>query len=106
MPSPIKRAFPDYRAAEKRLWAVIAERFNVPVEMHPFVLEADARMCTTEKVALLTKDLAVPQWAGFARDFPPYVGDWDIVERPSNFPPTHSMIRRRFLDFYETVREA
>lgn len=101
MPSPVKRAFPDYRAAEKRLWAVIARKFAVPEALHVFVAEADGRICTTEKTILLTPDLSVPQWAQFARDFPPYEGAWDIVDR---YPVDPKQARRRFLDLWDKVK--
>ena len=107
LPSPIKRHFPEFRVAEKKLWAAIAKRFDVPEEMHPFVKEVDGRICTTEKVVLLSPDTHMTEWRGFVRDFPPYVGDWNIVDVGNpEFPVPHSVIRKRFLDFYETVREA
>jgi len=101
MPSPIKRAFPEYRAAEKRLWEVIAKKFDVPVEMHPFVKDADGRICTTEKLALLGPVTTEEEWGQFMRDFPPYTGAEDIIDRYAVQP---AQARRRFLDMFDQVK--
>lgn len=101
MPSPLKRAFPDYRAAEKRLWTVITGVFDVPDEMHETVKTADGRLCTTEKLALLGPVVTEEEWGAFMREFPPYTGRWDIIDRYEVKP---SLARRRFLDFYDMVK--
>lgn len=97
--------FAPYKALQRTHWEVIAKRFNVPVEIHPIIHEVDKRMATTEKLALKS-DHFPPHWQEYRRQWPEYVGDWNVVDTSPAFPPTHSMIRRRFLDFYETVREA
>lgn len=101
MPSPIKREFPNYRAAEKRLWAVIAARFDVPVEMHSFVKEADGRLLTTEKLALLGPATPENEWGAYFRDYPPYSGAHDIIDR---YDVSWRSVRRRFLDFWQNVK--
>jgi len=51
VPSPVKRApaLASYRAAERQLERVIAERFGLPLAMPPSVRLADARLLATEK---------------------------------------------------------
>lgn len=74
IPRPLKSALPEYKGIEARLWAVCADKFGVDVTMHPFVIEADMRICVTEKLALLSPDgLDRPEWAALNRDYKPYV---------------------------------
>ena len=49
VPSPIKHLCPEYKRWSDVLWEVIAGAFNVPVELHPSVKEADIRMLATER---------------------------------------------------------
>lgn len=101
IPRPVKLAIPAYGEIEARLWEVIAGVFDVPVEMHPFVKEADRRLCHTEKLAFLSPEgLDKPEWA-IARDFPPYKGDWDIIDR---YSVPAGVVRRRFLDMFDQVK--
>lgn len=53
LPRPIKRQFPEYRAAEDRLWLVIAERFGVDAVLPASVHDADNRILLDERAALL-----------------------------------------------------
>lgn len=101
LPSPLKRHFPEFRAAEEHLWSVIALHFNVPVKLHPFVKEADGRICMTEKLALLGPVVTEEVWGQFMRDFPPYTGDEDIIDRYAVQP---AQARRRFLDMWDQVK--
>jgi hypothetical protein len=55
MAGPVKSGLPDFCRAEQHLWTVIAERFGVPVEMHPSVVKADLVSLHTE-----TRDLLPP----------------------------------------------
>lgn len=102
LPSPLKRHFPEFRAAEHKLWAVLAGVFNVPEDMHALVKEVDGRICTTEKLALLGPAMTEEEWGAFFRTFPPYEGVWDIIDR---YEVGWRQARRRFIDFYELVRE-
>lgn len=102
LPLPLKRHIPQYGNYEKALWRIIAEKFQVPFEMHPLIKEADKRLCSTEKLALLSNHVTEWEWGTFMRDNPPYVGDWDILDR---YPVAPGLARRRFLDFYDQVRE-
>jgi uncharacterized protein len=98
--------FAFYRELDGSIWRQIAARFDVPVEMHPFIHEVDKRMATTEKLLLKGPHMP-PHWAEYARQYPAYVGAWDIIDRfAPEFEPSWRQIKRRFLDFYETVREA
>ena len=100
LPTPIKKHFPEFRAAEKKLWTVIAKVFDVDEEMHPLVKEADGRMCTTEKLALLSDFVSPSEWGKFFTDFPPYTGKDDIIDREVvNLPRA----RRLFLSHYDKV---
>lgn len=102
IPLPIKRAIPEYKALEEKLWATIARVFDVDVEMHPFIKEADRRMCSTEKLLLLSKHQTEWEWGEFLRLNPPYVGDWDMIDR---YPVLQGMAKRRFLDFFANCKD-
>ena len=41
IPSPLKEWLPEYRKLENGIWCAIADRFNVPREIHPDVHRAD-----------------------------------------------------------------
>jgi len=101
MPAPLKKAFPNYVEAEERLWTVIAEVFKVDADMHPLVKEVDKRLCSTEKLILMSDFIpGGPEWADHFTRYPPYAGTWDIVDRYDVQP---SQARRRFLDFFDQV---
>lgn len=100
MPTPIKKAFPEFRAAEAKLWEVIADKFEVLHELHPIVKEVDGRLCTTEKMALLSDFISPAEWGDFFAKFPPYTGSLDLVDR---YPVAPEQARRRFLDFFDMV---
>lgn len=70
---PIKPFLPDYMAAEKRLEAVLRERFGLPAEMSPEVHEADMRMLVTE-----ARDLGMSWWEEWRdRGTKPY--QWRVI---------------------------
>jgi len=52
---PLKRAMPQYRAIEDRIWLAVAARFGLPVELPLEVKVADNRMLQTERRDLLAK---------------------------------------------------
>lgn len=61
LPRPLKRSIPDYKVAETRVWAAIAERFGLPLEIPAEVHHADNVLLATEK-----RDLMAPpprEWA-------------------------------------------
>jgi hypothetical protein len=47
--TPFKALLPDYKILEANLWETIANKFGVPVVMHPLVKEADRVLLMTEK---------------------------------------------------------
>jgi len=53
LPRPLKRQFPDYRAAEDNLMAYICKRFDLPVMCPPEVKDADNRILLDERGALM-----------------------------------------------------
>lgn len=59
MPRPLKDLCPDFRVVEARLWAVIAERFGVDVEIAPEVKHADDVLLVTERRDLMPR---APEW--------------------------------------------
>lgn len=54
IPTPFKKALPEYGTLEAQLWRIIAKRFGVAEELHPSVKEADAVMLMTERDMLCT----------------------------------------------------
>lgn len=55
VPRPAKVALTDYKRLEDKAWAVIAEVFRVPYEMHPSVKRADDAVLMAEKEVLLKR---------------------------------------------------
>lgn len=53
LPRPVKRAFPEYVAAEDRLMRVICDRFGLPHTVPDQVKEADNRILHDERAALM-----------------------------------------------------
>jgi hypothetical protein len=80
IPRPIKRHLTNYEEIEADLWQVICGKFNLPMEMHPLTLEADMRICTTEKLTLIGPDgMDNPSWAATFANYPPYQGVDNLV---------------------------
>lgn len=48
LPSPLKALLPDYRTIEARVWAAIALRFSLPMELPAAVKIADKVVLATE----------------------------------------------------------
>ena|SRR5690625_2248792 len=93
IPSPLKRLLPDYRALEKRVEAVIFERFGIPYPLPGAVKYADLQALALERRFLLTKSSGA---------WPMLVG----VEVPSGviLPESPERAKARFLDrFLELV---
>lgn len=55
LPRPVKNHMRDYKAAEIRLWRIIAERFNLPICGSPVVDAADNRILLDEMSQLMAK---------------------------------------------------
>lgn len=53
VPKPLKDILPDYRALEKRIEAVVAERFGVSAKLPAAVKDADVQMLATEQHQLM-----------------------------------------------------
>ena len=93
MVRPLKRSMPDYRRAEHDLWAVIARRFGVPVELPLEIKQADNVALMTER-----RDLLVPSphsWDSDGTDCAP------DSEKIVPLPP--SVARRRFLQRFSNL---
>lgn len=56
LPQPLKTMLPEYKAIEKRVDAVIREKFGLPATTSPEVKHADLVMLATERRDLLPKD--------------------------------------------------
>lgn len=103
LPLPLKRApeLAAFKVVEERIWAAVAAKYDVPVELHPWIKEADRRMCSTEKLALLSDYVSEWEWGEFMRLYPPYT--------PAEFQPdldyeiTPRQARKRFYDFWDRV---
>lgn len=68
MVGPLKQLCPEYRAVEDRVWAAIARRFDLPVELDPSIKIADLRALHTEKRAFSPDPRE--DWNGL-KDYPP-----------------------------------
>lgn len=53
LPRPLKRHFPEYRAAEAKVWTQVATHFGIAEELPAEVHEADNRILLNERDALM-----------------------------------------------------
>ncbi len=91
--------FAFYRAMDDAIWAVVAKRFDVPVEMHPDIKMVDKRMASNEKVYL--QGSAMPQhWIDYMAKYP-LLPDYEADIDQYDVAP--GLARRRFLDFFAQV---
>ena len=73
VPTPIKKLFPVYYEIEAKLHGVICERFGIDPVLPASVKEADARICITEKIQLISENgLDGPGWTDLTSRFQPY----------------------------------
>ena len=99
IPTPIKKHFPMYYEVEKRLHAAICERFGVDPAMPGPVKEADARMCITEKICLISEEnLDHPEWRGLTDHYSAY--DDVVIQRKTVHP---LVARNMFLNRFEEL---
>lgn len=85
---PLKQNLLGYDEIEARNWAVIAQRFGLPLAMHPSVKVADNAVLLAEKEALL-EDPPIPwHWAAGLTAAPvqimglmPDAAKWFFIER-------------------------
>lgn len=82
MISPIKSMIPRYKDLEAHIWEVVAQRFNLPLVLHPDVKDADMRMVQTERRDLLIYDPTTwescANYASYWRRIVPW--PWDQAE--------------------------
>lgn len=62
MVRPLKQQMPEFRLAEHGLWAVIAAKFHLPVEMPPLVKEIDNRALLAERNHLMPANENTRNW--------------------------------------------
>lgn len=90
---PIKRCVPEFKEAELRLMAVIAEKFGLPLPMPPEVKENEEVVLACE-----VRDLMPPN-CGSKWCLPPVPADDDLVIDP--WDPCRS--RREFMGEFERL---
>lgn len=96
MVSPLKAVLPEFQAIEDRLWAVIADVFNIPVKLHPEVKWADAAAYRKERVDLLR--------SRSFRDDPDYERFEDVTSaHTSLLQMTPETAKKEFLDYYRRL---
>lgn len=64
IPSPLKALLPDFKIIEKRVEAVIAERFGLMFPFPPSVKHADLRALKTEREDLMPPARDAIEWPG------------------------------------------
>lgn len=103
IPRPLKSALPEYKGIEARLWAVCAAKFQIKEARDPSVIEADMRICVTEKLALLSPDgLERPEWASLNRDYKAYTNGEITIPTAHIAPET---ARAWFLERYKDLTQ-
>lgn len=103
IPRPLKSALPEYKGIELRLWAAMCAKFDLDLTMHPSVIEADMRICVTEKLALLSPDgLERPEWASLNRDYKAYTNGEVTIPQARIAPET---ARAWFLQRFKGLTE-
>lgn len=91
--------FSFYREMDDAIWRMVAERFDVDVEMHPSIKAVDKRMASNEKL-YLQGDAMPDHWVECMRKYPPLAKDEAGIDEYDVKP---SLTRRRFLDFFDQV---
>lgn len=96
VPRPLKHMLQGYAEIEAKNWAVIAERFGLPLEMPPCVKDADNRVLLAERDELL-QEPPIP-WA-WARELVP------AQRKIEALPPVWAkrMFLRRFMELTTKV---
>jgi uncharacterized protein len=69
---PLKQALPSYKAIEDLIWAAIAAKFNLPVDLPPEVKDADNIALVTERRDVMPK--AQFLWASSLERYSPAPG--------------------------------
>jgi hypothetical protein len=111
--SPVKHqdAMAGYRSAEKKLEAVICERFSLPLEMPAAVKQADLELLCTEAHTLMTP--LHPEWAitvpggGMLAPLPIARGDfmgWDPTVARVRFLAWHDRLKPICWEKSEIIR--
>jgi len=102
IPRPIKKHLTNYKEIEAALWSVICKKFGVDPMIHLFTMEADMRICTTEKITLIGPDgCDHPAWGTTFTDYPPYEGEENLVTVTGHQPVYWRM---RFLEEFERLK--
>ena len=53
MIGPLKPHLPEFKRVEKRVWSVIASKYQLPVNLSPIIKDADTRLGVTEIMELI-----------------------------------------------------
>jgi uncharacterized protein len=81
---PMKVAVPDFPIIEHRVWHAVAQRFGVPVDLHPSVKQADRDILYYERKETMNPSIGT-DWGGMVDPWlanPPkiHVWDWQYAE--------------------------
>lgn len=107
VPAPVKAVIPQIRAFEQNvLWPIVCEAFDMPVEIHQTIKDADWVALYVEAYSLHVSD-ELPQWENYDKYMPAAAAWMEVYGEiaPSNMPHP-ALIEQVFLDSFNALQEA
>lgn len=99
LPTPIKVLLPGYKGLESRMWAAVAARWRLPVQVHPAVHEIDVLALEVERFHLVDPDAWEPapvipdRWSELAARWVAFVQTRGAQEAPLAAALFHARVR-------------